>query len=209
MSNSALTDFLKSNYIQKSIKSATKCNYNNYSDETLEEIAKQAQHEANQLDDKQLIDYLDKNKDLTKRIRQLPYDHFSWMAYSINQLVTTLWVSDLPHRVTHGNLRDVLQFARNSINRSESPIFFERVKRLRKLEAICSLPILVVEPSCSQRSCRKIHSPCAEKPFPPPQCKIEYLVEGNAYIEDGNHRVIANLLNTKEEELRVIQYAFS
>ena len=120
-------------------------------------------------------------------------------------MVTTLWVSDLPHRVTHGNLRDVLNFARDGANKMEAPNFFDRVARIRRLGSISSLPTLVVEPSRSQRSDRFKHSPDPDSPSPPPQCEVEYLKEGKAYIEDGNHRSIANLLNTGDVKLSVIR----
>jgi hypothetical protein len=174
-----------------------KGDYENYDDATLERMATKAQEAAKNMDDTRLADYLDQSKGLTKLIRQL--------TYTIDELVTTLWVSDLPHRVTHGSLRDVLNFARDDVNGKEAPIFFDRVTRIRRLESISSLPTLVVEPSRSQRSDRRKHSPDPDSPSPPPQCEVEYLLEGKAYIEDGNHRAIANLLNTGDEKLSVIR----
>jgi len=205
MTNTPLSLFLQSNYVQRKIKAATKGDYENYDDATLERMATEAQEAAKNMDDTRLADYLDQSKGLTKLMRQLPYDLFSWATYTIDELVTTLWVSDLPHRVTHGTLRDVLNFARDDVNRQEAPTFFDRVTRIRRLESISSLPTLVVEPSRYQRSNRRKHSPDPDSPSPPPQCEVEYLLEGKAYIEDGNHRAIANLLNTGDEKLSVIR----
>lgn len=205
MTHNPLKLFLQSNYVQRRIKAATKGDYVNFEDATLEKMATEEQEAAMHMDDTILVDYLDQSKWLTQLIQQLPYDSFSWATYTIDELVTTLWVSDLPHKVTHGNLRDVLNFARDGVNKKEAPAFFDRVARIRRLKLISSLPTLVVEPSRSQRSDRRKHSADPDSPSPPPQCEVEYLKEGKAYIEDGNHRAIANLLNTGDVKLSVIR----
>jgi hypothetical protein len=148
-------------------------------------MAAEALESARQMEDRRLTEYLNERKGLTAAIRRLPYDRFSWVTYTIDELVPTLWVTDLPHTVTHGSMRDVLNFARDGRNQKSAPIFFDRVTRLRKLKAISSLPILVVAPSRSQRSDRRYHSPDTVRPEAPPLCDVEYLTEGKAYIEDG------------------------
>jgi hypothetical protein len=206
MGDPPLTTFLRSNYVMWVIKTTTKRVYKDFDDIKLETMAAEALESARCMEDERLTEYLNERKGLTEVIRRLPYDRFSWITYTIDELVPTLWVTDLPHSVTHGSMRDVLNFARDGLNQKTAPIFFERVSRLRKLQTIYSLPILVVAPSRSQRSNRRYHSPKAERPQAPPFCKVDYLVEGKAYIEDGHHRGIARLLESTQDHLLAIRF---
>jgi hypothetical protein len=206
MADKPLTTFLRSNYVMWVIKTTTKRLYTNFDDRTLDMMAAEALEAARQIEDRRLAEYLNKRKGLTAPIRRLPYERFSWGTNTIDELVPALWVTDLPHTVTHGSMRDVLNYALDAGNRQSAPTFFDRVTRLRRLKIISSLPILVVTPSLSQRSGRRYHSPNAERPDAPPICEVEDLVEGKAYIEDGHHRAIANLLNSTQDHLLAIKF---
>ena len=206
MAEKPLTAFLRSNYVMWVIKTTTKRLYKNFDDPTLDAMAADALEAAGQIEDRRLADYLNERKGLTTPIRRLPYHRFAWEVYTIDELVPALWVTDLPHTVTHGSMRSVLNYARDARNQPLAPIFFDRVTRLRTLPLISSLPILAVAPSLSQRSGRRYHSPNAESPEAPPLCEVDYLVEGKAYIEDGHHRAVATLLSSTQEHLRAIRY---
>ncbi|MBS3810032.1 MAG: hypothetical protein KGY38_07765, partial [Desulfobacterales bacterium] len=120
MTINPLSLFLQSNYVQRKIKDATKSDYDNFEDATLEKMATEEREAAKCIKDNILVNYLKPEKAFTELIRQLPYSLFSFTTYTIDELVTTLWVSDLPHRVTHGSLNDVLDFARDGVNKTEA-----------------------------------------------------------------------------------------
>lgn len=203
-----LRQFLESNHAQRTLKIDTEEDYDAFTDAQIQEFLEERLRDAERLDESQLADLLDPYKGLTNLIKQLPWDTFDWQAYESGDLVTTLWVSDLPHEVTHGTLGDVLQFARGAANEARAPIFFGRVQRLLRLPAVLSLPILVVEPSRSQRTGRRHHGVNSENPNSPPWCTVARLDDGKAYIEDGNHRAVAKLLYGGEERLQVIRLRF-
>lgn len=201
-----LRQFLVSNHAQRTLKIDTNEDYDAFADAEIQEFLEERLRDAERLDVRQLADLLDPSKGLTSVISQLPWDTFDWQAYEPSDLVTTLWVSDLPHEVTHGTLEDVLQFARSAANQAKAPVFFGKVERLLRLPAVLSLPILVVEPSRFQRTDRRHHGVNSENPGSPPWCTVARLEEGRAYIEDGNHRAVAKLLHGGEERLQVIRF---
>ncbi len=198
--------FLESNYLQRMLKLRAAGDYSKFTQPVVTQLLAEQERVVAELSDAELAGWLDSTKGLTESIAALPYRQFSVRHVEPETLVPTLWVSDLPHKVTHGSLADVLAFASEpDRNRSFAPVFFDKVEALRRLPALLErLPPLVVSPSSSQRSARRDHH--AKPGNTGPKCKVASLVEGEAYVEDGNHRAIARLLESGSP-IKVIAYS--
>lgn len=199
-----LTAYLRANFVQKKLKEVVRGRYDDFTDAQLANIVDQLHKLAELLPDEALTDALSKNMGLAQPLKELPRDQISWWTVDMSSIVTVLWVGDLPHEITHGTLADIVSFVRNPDNRSVAPVFYDKVHRLSKLPFILKLPSLVVAPSYSQRSARKNH--CSGPGDTGPACTVKRLEEGEAYIEDGNHRAVAQLLAGQTDSITVIRY---
>ncbi|RJP85370.1 MAG: hypothetical protein C4518_16130 [Desulfobacteraceae bacterium] len=199
-----LTAYLRSNFVQRKLKEKTHRRYSDFTDDQLANIVGELHKEAQALSDEKLTDTLDPEKVLTPSLKRLPRDRISWWTADISSLVTVLWVGDLPHEITHGTLADVVSLVRDPDKRSVAPAFYDKVHRLRNLPFILKLPSLAVAPSNSQRSSRKNHRSGPGNTGS--ACTVDRLEEGKAYIEDGNHRAVAQLLARWADSLTVIRY---
>lgn len=206
MNKHPLRQFLESNFAQRRLKNLIDEEYEAYSDAEIEDMIKAEMRTAENSADAELASWLDDRKGLSRIIRTLPWDQFFEETYDVQDLVTPLWVSDLPHEIAHGDLRDVLEFARVEANANLAPLFLQKVQRLKRLPETLKLPVLVVEPSRYQRSARAGHPVDPDRPGISPLCTVPYLKEGKAYIEDGNHRAVARLLLTGRLTLNVLRF---
>ncbi len=199
-------EFLVSNYAQRVVKEKIAEDYENRTDQYIEAAIQRAIDEARKLPDADLLVKLDPGKGLSGVFRRLPRDKFRWEAYSARDLVTTLWVSDVPHEYTHHTFEALVSLAADCSQRHRAPDFFKKVYRLKSLSFLTLLPVLVVEPSASQRSKRRKHHVCSDDKSGP-LCTVPYLEEGKAYIEDGNHRAVARQINQPDSEIKVIVFS--
>ncbi|WP_125199313.1 hypothetical protein [Guyparkeria sp. SCN-R1] len=199
-----LTAYLRANFVQRKLKDITGGRYGDFTDAQLANIVGQLHKLAEHIHDEKLTDALSSRMGLSKSLKQLPRDQISWWTVDMSSLVTVLWLGDLPHEITHGTLADIVSLVRNPDNRSVAPYFYDKVHRLSKLPFILELPSLVVAPSYSQRSARKNH--CSGPGNTGAACTVNRLEEGEAYIEDGNHRAVAQLLAGKTDSITVIRY---
>jgi len=197
--------YLRSNYVQQGIKRETSERYTDYDDAELEGLAECLKNDVRQLSAPELAEHLDPDKGLSKIIRKLPAARFSWAEYEPAELTPTLWVNDVPHRITHRTLDHLVQFLESAECARDAPRFKERVVRLIRLPAIRDLPVLVVTPSSYQRSDQAQHLLNPKEPDSP-LCDIPYLDDGEAYVEDGNHRAVAQLLSKPCSKLRVVRF---
>ncbi|MCL7744654.1 hypothetical protein LV476_06790 [Guyparkeria hydrothermalis] len=199
-----LTAYLRANFVQKKLKDITGGRYADFTDAQLANIVSQLHKLAEVLPEEKLTDFLSSRMGLSKSLKKLPRDQISWWTVDMSSIVTVLWVGDLPHEITHGTLADIVSLVRNPDNRSVAPYFYDKVHRLSKLPFILELPSLVVAPSSGQRSARKNH--CSGPGNTGAECTVERLEEGEAYIEDGNHRAVAQLLAGQTDSITVIRY---
>ena len=207
----AFTAFIRSSYVQRRLKEETQQQYERFSPSELDAIASGLATEATTIPDDALLLKLDPTKGVTLQLLQaftrsgvLPADWFNWQAYRLDDLVPTLWVNDVPHRITHQSLRQMVSFATSPEAAAEAPEFYKRVKALASVPVIRSLPVLVVAPARSQRSGRQRHRVDHDRP-PSPFCEAGPIVEGLAHIEDGNHRAVAEAIRAGGDIIRVIK----
>ena len=159
MCDEAIRAFLISNYIQHMLKLHAGHQYASIRDAAQAQLIGEFGDFAKRQTDQKLAGWLDQRKGLSVEISQLPRERFRWVDYRASELVTPLWVKDLPHIVTHGTVADVVDFARDPNNGSIAPIFFEKVYRMKRLPSLLELPSLVVSPPAAERSQRN-HTMC-------------------------------------------------
>ncbi|MCU1656011.1 MAG: hypothetical protein JWO57_667 [Pseudonocardiales bacterium] len=205
MPEQAFLDFLRSNYVHNQIKGRVASEYYDYTDDQLEEIARAAVLAADPLSMDALLGSMPTDKGLTKRILASPDRAMAAFGYAIlpvNSLVPVFWVSDVPHRVTHGTLRTMADYWAEPGCQTASPKFFDRVSRIQRLPTISAMPVLAVRPARGQRAGRIPHPVDPDKPLP--MCELVTYEEGEAYIEDGNHTAVARVVRDRANEIQVI-----
>ena len=203
----AFRTYLESREAQRLIKMTCGKVYDQVPDPELDAFALKCLGIAETTSDRGIVKAMADNSVVDRRIRANAIDpgDFSFASYPAIDLVPTLYVGDVPHRITHGTLADMVKFALSPGCEAEAPTFYRQVHRVKALPATLAIPILVVEPSAAQRSERKVH-PAKAGDDTGPKCIAGPITEGRAYIEDGNHRAVAKLLANASSTLSVIRW---
>jgi len=138
-----------------------------------------------------------RNKDKSKLLEALELSQgvaFGKDNFQPEVIANTPWVGDIPHSVLHGSMGDVLEYLRREEDSGSLCQSLSKIQSMQSSQNILSVLPIVVMPARYQRSdrLRKFHYYDEDTTKREP-CICRCCFEGIGYIEDGNHRALAQL----------------
>jgi hypothetical protein len=194
----SLRKYMVSRFAAEEMKQKTSDNFSGFGDGQIEAMVEECISDAEMKGDEELADFIaGSDMQIAPFFSDLSTIKVVMHTFSTSDLTTTFWVRDLPLRITMRSLADVVEFARDSKNQPEAPEVFDQIERLKHLPKTLSLWGIAVTPSLKQRMerIRDVREKCVEKGI---TLDWSTYVAGSAYIEDGNRRTIARLLNSEK-----------